>query len=59
MAENKTIPTDAAVEDFLVSVEHPGRRADGFELLELMRSITGQEAVMWGPTIVVEELHIP
>jgi hypothetical protein len=52
MAENKTIPTDAAVEDFLVSVEHPGRRADGFELLELMRSITGQEAVMWGPTIV-------
>ncbi|WP_159823513.1 DUF1801 domain-containing protein [Arthrobacter sp. 9AX] len=52
MAENKTQPTTARVEEFLASVEHPGRRADGFELLELMHGVTGQEAVMWGPTIV-------
>lgn len=52
MAENKTQPTGVPVEEFLAAVEHPGRRADGFELLELMRSITGQEAVMWGPSIV-------
>ncbi|MEW9871110.1 DUF1801 domain-containing protein [Arthrobacter sp. HS15c] len=52
MAENKTQATDASVNDFLAAVEHPGRRADGFELLEMMRGITGQEAVMWGPTIV-------
>jgi len=52
MNENKTGPTDVPVEEFLASVEHPARRADGFELLELMRSVTGQDAVMWGPSIV-------
>jgi hypothetical protein len=52
MAENKTQPTTVPVGEFLASVEHSGRRADGFELLELMGSITGQEAVMWGPGIV-------
>ncbi|MEJ1114478.1 DUF1801 domain-containing protein [Paenarthrobacter sp. CCNWLY172] len=52
MAENKTQPTDVSVEEFLAAVEHPTRRADGFELLEMMRDITGKEAVMWGPSIV-------
>jgi hypothetical protein len=52
MAENKTQPSTVSVEKFLASVEQPGRRGDGFELLELMYGATGQEAVMWGPTIV-------
>ena len=52
MAENKTKPTNVSAEEFLAAVEHPRRRADGFGLLDLMRRITGQEAVMWGPTIV-------
>jgi Domain of unknown function (DU1801) len=52
MAENKTQPTTVPVDEFLASVEHPGRRADSFELLELMGSITGQESVMWGPGIL-------
>lgn len=52
MAENKTQPTAVPVDEFLASVEHPGRRADSFELLELMASITCQEAVMWGTGIV-------
>jgi hypothetical protein len=52
MAENKTQPTTVSVEEFLAAVEHPRRRADGFELLDMMRHITSQEAVMWGPTIV-------
>jgi hypothetical protein len=52
MAENKTQPTSASVDEFLASVEHPGRRADSFEVLDLMGSITGCEAVMWGPSIV-------
>jgi hypothetical protein len=52
MAENKTQPTHVSVEEFLAAVEHPVRRADGFELLHMMRELTGQEAVMWGPTIV-------
>ena len=52
MAANKTRPTSVPVEEFLAAVEHPGRRADSFELLGLMRTITGQAAVMWGPGIV-------
>ncbi|MCA4133272.1 DUF1801 domain-containing protein [Arthrobacter sp. M4] len=52
MAENKTVPTGASVEEFLSSVEHPGRKADSFELLRLMTDTTGQTAVMWGPSIV-------
>ena len=52
MTENKTQATGASVEEFLAAVEHPVRRADGFALLDLMREITGQEAFMWGPTIV-------
>ena len=52
MAENKTMPTDVPVEEFLASVAHPGRRNDGYELLELMQEATGQEPVMWGPSIV-------
>jgi Domain of unknown function (DU1801) len=52
MAENKTQPTTVPVDEFLAAVEHPGRRADSVELLELMGGITGQEAVMWGPGIV-------
>lgn len=52
MAENKTKPTAVPVEEFLAAVEHPGRRADGFALLELMREATGLEPVMWGPSIV-------
>ncbi|MFJ4285615.1 DUF1801 domain-containing protein [Paenarthrobacter nicotinovorans] len=52
MAENKTQPTDASVLGFLSAVEHPVRRADGLELLDMMRDATGQEPVMWGPTIV-------
>ncbi|MFJ4170641.1 DUF1801 domain-containing protein [Paenarthrobacter sp. NPDC089714] len=52
MAENKTQPTDVPVEDFLAAVEHPTRRADGLELMDLMGEITGQRAYMYGPTIV-------
>ncbi|WP_426004947.1 DUF1801 domain-containing protein [Paenarthrobacter sp. NyZ202] len=52
MAENKTQPTDVPVEEFLTAVEHPVRRADGFELLEMMREITGQEPYMYGESIV-------
>jgi hypothetical protein len=52
MAENKTAPTDVPVEAFLASVEHPVRRQDGETVVELMRDITGQEPVMWGPSII-------
>lgn len=52
MGENKTKPTDVKVEDFLNKVEHPIRKKDGFELLKIMKDITGEKPVMWGPSIV-------
>jgi hypothetical protein len=52
MTENKTRATGASVEAFLAAVEHPVRRAEGFHLAELMSGITGQQAEMWGPSIV-------
>lgn len=52
MAEAKTKPTGVSVDAFLDAVEHPGRRADGHEVRQMMERITGEPAVMWGPSIV-------
>jgi len=52
MAEPKTRPTGASVEAFLDAATPRQRRTDGFTLLEIMGEITGQPAVMWGPSIV-------
>ena len=52
MAEMKTKPTDARVDVFLDGVEHPVRRADGQALRAMMERVTGEPAVMWGPSIV-------
>jgi Domain of unknown function (DU1801) len=49
---NKTCPTDRPVPDFLAGVAHPARRADSLVLLELMSRLTGEDAVMWGPSMV-------
>ncbi|WP_421083077.1 DUF1801 domain-containing protein [Rothia nasimurium] len=48
----KTKPTDLDPRAFCESVEWPVRRADGLELLQIFSHITGQEPVMWGPTMV-------
>ena len=52
MAENKTQKTGASVEDFIGSVENKRRREDGFTLLQVMKEITGEDAEMWGPSII-------
>jgi hypothetical protein len=52
MAEPRTRPTDASVEDFLAAVPDERRRADCFAVLELMRRVTGEAPRMWGPSIV-------
>lgn len=52
MSELKTRPTDARVEAFIDAVDHPRRREDARTLLQLMRRVTGEEPVMWGPSIV-------
>jgi hypothetical protein len=52
MAEIKTRPTDVSVDAFLDDVEHSVRRADGQVVRAMMERVTGQPAVMWGPSIV-------
>ena len=52
MAEMKTKPSSDSVEQFLAGVADPARRDDCRVLLGLMRRITGEEARMWGPSIV-------
>src|SRR5580765_8693118 len=46
------VPTLAAVDAFLEAVPDDVRRADAHTLLQLMRSVTGEPPVMWGPSIV-------
>jgi len=52
MAELKTKPNDASVEEYLDGVEDEDKRRDCRTLLDLMRDVTGEEPVMWGPSIV-------
>jgi len=52
MAEPKTKPTDASVEEFLEAATPARRREDGLRLAEIFREVTGAEPVMWGPSMV-------
>lgn len=52
MPANKTIATEAQVTDYLATIADPQRRADCEHLVQLMREISGFDAVMWGPAIV-------
>jgi len=52
MAELKTKPTGVAVDAFLEAVPNPQRREDGKALREMFERISGEPAVMWGPSIV-------
>lgn len=52
MAEIKTKPTDASVEEFLQAATPVRRREDGLRLAEIFREVTGEEPVMWGPSLV-------
>jgi hypothetical protein len=52
MAENKTKPTAGSVDAFLDRLADAQQRDDSVTLVELMRDITGEEAKMWGPSIV-------
>ena len=52
MTQNKTRPTGESVEAFLEGVADERKRKDSFEVLALMREITGMEPRMWGSSIV-------
>jgi hypothetical protein len=46
------VPTSTDVVAFIDAVPDEHRRSDARELCELMRSVTGEPPVMWGPSIV-------
>ncbi len=52
MAENKTKPTAASVDDFIANIENPRRRTDALTALKLYEEVTGLPPVMWGPSII-------
>jgi hypothetical protein len=52
MAEIKTKAHARTIDDFMATVAHPVRRADAEALIPIMQRISGEEATMWGPSII-------
>jgi hypothetical protein len=52
MAKNKTAETTRSVTAFVNNVENEVRRDDSFTLIEILKSLTGFEPKIWGPTII-------
>ncbi|SFB61709.1 protein of unknown function (DU1801) [Cohnella sp. OV330] len=52
MYELKTKVTDVSVIEFIESVDHPKKREDAYRLLDIYTETTGQEAKMWGTSII-------
>jgi hypothetical protein len=52
MAENKTKPTDASVEQYLAAIEDDLRRKDCEALVGIMTEATKLKPQMWGTAIV-------
>lgn len=52
MAEIKTKPTNQKAEDFLNTIGNEEKRKDAFKLLDIMKEVTGEEPLMWGPSII-------
>jgi hypothetical protein len=51
MAGNKTVKTDASVDDYLAGLAGP-RGEDARALNDLLTAATGLEPALWGPSIV-------
>jgi len=52
MAEAKTQPTTVSVDDFIAGVENPQRRADAEVVCALLSEVSGEQASMWGSSII-------
>lgn len=51
-ATNKTAPTAADVEAYLAAKASPAQRGDVDALMALLARLSGEQPVMWGPSIV-------
>jgi hypothetical protein len=52
MAELKTKADKAKVEDFLEGLSDKQQKHDSYQILKMMQDITGEEAAMWGGSMV-------
>jgi hypothetical protein len=53
MAELKTKQTDSDVTEFINSfADSEQKKKDSFELIKIMKELTGSEPKMWGPSII-------
>ena len=52
VTQNKTVKTDASVDEFIASIAHPTRRQDAAVLVDLFSKVTGYAPKMWGDSIV-------
>ena len=52
MAENKTKETKVSVSAYLKAIEDKEKRDDSLKVIDLMRSVSGFEPKMWGPSII-------
>jgi hypothetical protein len=52
MAENKTKPGTASVEDFLARVKPEQKREDARRICAMMARLSGEKPILWGPSII-------
>lgn len=52
MSGNKTVETDASVENFIHSVDKEQTRRDCWDLIAMMQEITGCQPKMWGSSMI-------
>jgi len=52
VSELKTKPTEVSAESHIAAITNEEQRNDAQTLVALMRRVTKQEPVMWGPSIV-------
>ena len=52
-AKDKTEPTQASVERFIQTFANSEqKKKDSYELIDLMKKVSGHEPKMWGPSII-------
>ena len=52
MAETKTKPTDASIDEYLASRASPEQLTDCLAIMAMCKRVTKQQPKMWGPSIV-------
>jgi hypothetical protein len=52
MATNKTTQNEDSVEDFINAIDDEQKRRDSWDMIALMKKITGSDPRMWGSSLV-------